>query len=413
MRQIFKDIEKGIVPGIDAFVDALSDVMPLLNELVYTDQDEVWHAEGDVHTHTDMVLEELEFILAEEAAWLDDQRRLALVLSGALHDIAKPITTKLVERNGRTCLICPNHEEKGRSYVLRTLMEMGLEKKTVLLVANLVGYHQMPNRLVRKDASEAEYRLLSRQVDPQLLYFLEKADMKGRICDDMAKNLESLELFRMRLEELDLWENEMPYEDWFEVFNENDISYARGASLMSIHDFEMKIISSPEEGLARSYRLKDGYAKLVITCGPSGSGKSSWIEALGEEWEIISLDNLRFEMTGKRSRQKDNGTVLQHARTLLKQYLSHNKNIVWDATSLRKDHRAALIQTGIKYGALVSIRAYIAPEKILYQRNSKRINPVPEKVLSKQLESYQIPSVDEAHELIFSDENGKEFFCSP
>ena len=42
MRPIFKNIEKGIVPGIDDFVDGLNDVMPLLNELIYTDQDEEW-----------------------------------------------------------------------------------------------------------------------------------------------------------------------------------------------------------------------------------------------------------------------------------------------------------------------------------------------------------------------------------
>lgn len=413
MRPIFKNIEKGIVPGIDDFVDGLNDVMPLLNELIYTDQDEEWHAEGDVHTHTEMVLEELDYILAGEAAWLDDERRMALVLAAALHDIAKPITTRIVERNGRTCLICPNHEEKGRSYVLRKLMGLGLENKVLLTTANLVGYHQMPNRLVRKDASEAEYRLLAQQVDPQLLYFLEKADMKGRICVDMDRNLESLELFRMRLEELDLWENDQPFDDWFEVFADSELSCSRDAALIAIHDYEKNIISSPEEGLARAYRLKDGYAQLVITCGPSGSGKSSWIQSLSDEWEIISLDNLRQEMTGKRSSQKDNGAVLQHARTLLKQLLSQNKKIVWEATSLRKDHRAALIQTGIKYGALVSIRTYIAPEQVLYQRNNKRKNPVPEKVLSKQLESFQVPSVEEAHELIFCDEKGEEFFRSP
>ena len=413
MRPIFKDIEKGIVPNLDDFVEALNDLMPLLNELVYTDQDEEWHAEGDVHTHTDMVLEELDYILADEASWLDDERRMALVLAAALHDIAKPITTKIVEREGRTCLICPNHEEKGRSYVLKKLLGIGLSSRLILLTANLVGHHQMPNRLVRKDASEAEFLLLARQADPQLLYFLEKADMKGRICADMERNLESLELFRMRLEELDLWENESPYEEWYDLFEENNISNSEDAVSIAIYDYEKKIICSPEEGLARSFKLKNGYSQLVITCGPSGSGKSTWIESLGDEWEIISLDNLRQQMTGKRSNQKDNGAVLQSARSLLKSLLSQNKNIVWDATSLRKDHRAALIQTGIKYGALVSVRAYIASEKVLYQRNNKRMNPVPEKVLQKQMESYQIPSVEEAHKLIFCDENGKEIFQSP
>lgn len=190
MRQIFKDIQNGKVPGIDDFIEELQDLMPLLGELIYTDQDEEWHAEGDVHTHTDMVLEELSYILADEASWLDDERRTALVLAAAFHDIAKPITTRIVERNGRTCLICPNHEEKGRSYVLNKLIGSGLSMNVILLTANLVGYHQMPGRLIRKDAGEADFRLLARQVDPQLLYFLEKADMKGRICDDKKKKLD-------------------------------------------------------------------------------------------------------------------------------------------------------------------------------------------------------------------------------
>ena len=357
MRQIFKDIQNGKVPGIDDFIDELQVLMPLLGELIYTDQDEEWHAEGDVHTHTDMVLEELSYILADEASWLDDDRRTALVLSAAFHDIAKPITTRIVERNGRTCLICPNHEEKGRSYVLNKLIGCGLSMNVILLTANLVGYHQMPGRLIRKDAGEADFRLLARQVDPQLLYFLEKADMKGRICDDKKKKLEVLELFKMRLEELDLWENFQPYVDWMTTLERSIPKNLRDAFLSSIHDFENGRISSPEEGIARSYRLNDGYSKLVITSGPSGSGKSTWIEQLDDSWEIISLDEIRQEVSGKRSSQKDNGAVLQIARVRLKELLSKHKNVVWEATSLRKDHRAALVQTGINYGAVVTIRA--------------------------------------------------------
>ena len=413
MRQIFKDIQNGKVPGIDDFIDELQDLMPLLGELIYTDQDEEWHAEGDVHTHTDMVLEELSYILADEASWLDDERRTALVMSAAFHDIAKPITTRIVERNGRTCLICPNHEEKGRSYVLNKLNGSGLSMNVILLTANLVGYHQMPGRLIRKDAGEADFRLLARQVDPQLLYFLEKADMKGRICDDKKKKLEVLELFKMRLEELDLWENFQPYEDWKTTLEQSTPTNLRDAFLSSIQDFESGRISSPEEGIARSFRLNDGYSKLIITCGPSGSGKSTWVEQLDDSWEIISLDEIRLEVSGKKSSQKDNGAVLQIARGRLKELLSKHKNVVWEATSLRKDHRAALVQTGMNYGAVVSIRAYLTPGEILFQRNAKRQNPVPGNVLSKQLESYQIPSVEEAHELIFCDENGKEFFRSP
>ena len=42
----------------------------------------------------------------------------------------------------------------------------------------------------------------------------------------------------------EVWENETPYEDWFEIFSKNDISYSRDAVLMAIHDFEKDVDGS-------------------------------------------------------------------------------------------------------------------------------------------------------------------------
>jgi predicted kinase len=413
MTPFLQKIYNGDIPEMADFVDELSVEIPLLSELMHTMQDERWHAEGDVHTHTDMVLDELRDLLAGEIAWLDDQRRFTLVLAAALHDIAKPITSRVVERGGRTCIICPNHEEKGRSSLVPQLRQLGLKPELVLEIVNLVGYHQMPGRLVRKDATDAAYFQFARQVDVQLLYYLEMADMCGRTCDDHDKNIESLELFRMRLEELELWGNDQAYEDWQLFFQEHRSEAVEESFSLAVYDFESGKINSPEEGLARSYSLQEGYPELILTCGPSGSGKSSWLKSLDESWQIISLDELRFEMTGTYENQKENGAVLQAAKETLKGHLRQKKKIVWDATSLRKDHRSALIKLAMDYGAIVTIRCYMVSSVELFERNKKRQKSIPPHVLEKQLNSMQFPELNEAHKVEFVTAGNELIFSSP
>ncbi|MCH2206400.1 MAG: AAA family ATPase [Lentisphaerales bacterium] len=413
MTPFLQRIYNGSIPEMDAFVNELKATIPLLGELMNTMQDEEWHAEGDVHTHTDMVLDELRDLLADDISWLDDERRFCLVMAATLHDIAKPITSRVVERHGRTCIISPNHEEKGRSSLVPQLLQLEIRPELVLEIVNLVGYHQMPGRLVRNDAADSAYFRLARQVDVQLLYYLELADMRGRICDDHDKNIEVLNLFRMRLEELNLWENDEPYEDWLMFFEEHAKSSFKESFSLAVYDFENGKINSPEEGLARSYSLKDGFPELILTCGPSGSGKSSWLKSLDESWKIISLDELRFELTGTYQNQKENGAVLQAAKETLKQHLRQKKKIVWDATSLRKDHRSALIKLAMDYGALLTIRCYIVSSSELYKRNKKRQKPIPEKVLDKQLTALQFPELNEAHRVEVINADNQSLMSSP
>ncbi len=61
-------------------------------------QDAKWHAEGDVWTHTKLVLHEL----AELDEWksLAPEDREILAFTGLFHDAAKPITTELDKETG-------------------------------------------------------------------------------------------------------------------------------------------------------------------------------------------------------------------------------------------------------------------------------------------------------------------------
>ncbi|MDJ0575495.1 MAG: hypothetical protein QNJ65_10060 [Xenococcaceae cyanobacterium MO_234.B1] len=86
---MINEIFEGATPSIDEFVLGLGDRINLLKEYKSTPQDGEWHAEGDVHIHTGMVLDETYKILATEATHLSEERRLSLILGALLHDIAK------------------------------------------------------------------------------------------------------------------------------------------------------------------------------------------------------------------------------------------------------------------------------------------------------------------------------------
>src|SRR5690606_42147383 len=170
-RAFIAAIEGGATPSITEFVDALGAVLPGLHELERTPQDPGWHAEGNVFIHTGMVLDALYELLATrpEAAVLDGRRRTALILGAALHDIAKPATTRAMEIKGVQRIAAPQHELQGRSELVPQLMGLGLPWELIELVTDLVGYHIAPKFLVVKAREQGSYLRLACAADPELL----------------------------------------------------------------------------------------------------------------------------------------------------------------------------------------------------------------------------------------------------
>ena len=74
-------------------------------------QDKEWHAEGDVFTHTKMVIEAL--ISLDEFKELNEQDKHILFTSALMHDIEKRSTTTEEEIEGRIRIVSPRHAKKG------------------------------------------------------------------------------------------------------------------------------------------------------------------------------------------------------------------------------------------------------------------------------------------------------------
>ena len=408
---MIEQLLKGATPTIDEFVAGLGEDIPLLKEYKSTPQDREWHAEGDVHVHVGMVLDETYKILETEATHLSKERRLSLILGALLHDIAKPLTTKEMEIQGIVRTVAPRHASKGRSYLAPKLMSLGLPYSVVETTLGLVGYHHNPKQLVTQDKTPGEYRRIARLADPELLYWLELADIRGRECRDKTQQLEYVEMYGLFAQEYQAWERfGKEYQAWREYFNRELADWNQDTRDLifnnAISRWEAGKIFSPESEIARSYSYRESFPKVVLTFGISGSGKSTWIGKNLPDYTVISLDALRKKILGSRSDQSQNSKIVHLAKEELKTLLRSNNKIVWDATNLRRDFRQQVISISRRYRALVTIVVFHCPETIYFERNRQRQHSIPEKVLIRQLQQIEFPELDEGDRIIIIDEMG-------
>lgn len=410
MNTYLQRVACGDTPTMEEWEEVLVPLLPLMEQLAFTQQDPLWHAEGDVRTHTAMVLEEMNYILQTDGEHWSAERKQALVLSALLHDIAKPLVTREQIVDGEMRIVSPRHADKGRSYLACKLIEADISCTLVHIVMALVGHHHDLKRLVVRDAPAREYRKLARLVDVELLYWLELADTRGRICADKQKEVDMVELFRLHCQEYGVWRCTAPYSEWLQelhgVLHDIDNNTRQYIAAHSIREYESGLIVSPHEAVARSWRYRQGWPQIVLTVGASGAGKSTWIHDNLMGYCRVSLDELRECVSGARSNQAENGRVLQAAREALKEHLRKKRKVVWDATNLRRDMREGIVQLAMEYHAHVTLVAFHLAESTVRKRNKQRDHAVPDNVIARQWERLEWPYAHEAHRLLHIDALG-------
>jgi predicted kinase len=399
MTPFIQSIFDGARPSLSIWIDTLGAQFPLLHELHQTPQEPEWHGEGDVGIHTAMVLDEVYKLLDGPAAHLSAEQRLALILGAVFHDIAKPLATKTIDRNGVERIASPRHARLGRSYIAVRLLDLGLSEAVYQDVLAMVGHHH-DVRDVMKEPNEWSYRKVARMVDLELLYFLEVADNLGRITVDQEGQLEILEYFKMQGEELGLWPRASAYgeihSDLAKALGNEPDRLIRKVQSTAVRELESGTIFSPGEALPRSYRYRDGFPELVLMVGLSGSGKSHYIEQHLPHHHLIALDELRDHLAGGRMNQKKNSRIFQKAKDSLKEALRKPNKIVWDATNLQLDRRRSLVRLAWDYHAYVRLVVCLTPWQTVLSRNREREFPVPDEALRKQLKAFEFPFMSEA-----------------
>ncbi len=413
LDNLFSALAEDATPSVDDFITYLGADLLWLYNLEHTPQDPEWHGEGNVKIHTGMVLDELYLLLASDAKHIVGWKRQALILGAALHDIGKTVQTHEAEIDGIRRTVSPRHEEVGRNYLAFKIMHWALPFKVMRMVLNLVGEHHMPRRLILRELKKKAYLKLSRDVDLELLYFLEVADMRGRICADLSEQLLHMEEFKLFAQEYGVWDSD--YTDGVRAvldapladLKASEKDYVFGRTLTHL---ESGKIQMAEEGISTTYEHRANHSHLVVFCGPSGSGKSTFINENYPEYALVSLDKLREKINGKRGIQKHKGEIIRQAKEELKCALREKSNVVWDATNLRRDFRESICKLGYDYHALVTLVVFLLPEVTVFKNNRNRVHVVPEEIMLKQIDSYQFPIVSEADQYLIVGEGGERLW---
>ncbi len=152
-------------------------LFPELAALVDCPQEPEWHPEGDVWTHTLLVIDEA----ARRLDGLRRRQQLAVMLGAVCHDFGKPATTAHIDGRIRSL----NHEEMGVPPATAFLDRLNIHTVDGYdvrgQVLGLVAHHLKPGMWhAAPKVGDGAFRRLARKVDLELLARLARADCEGR-----------------------------------------------------------------------------------------------------------------------------------------------------------------------------------------------------------------------------------------
>jgi predicted kinase len=347
--------------------DAMRAEYDWLDALYACPQDPVHHAEGDVGTHTRMVCEELIALPAWRA--LDLEERRTLFAAAVLHDVAKPACTK--HEDGR--ITSRGHSRRGAVMARNILWRMNVPFAQREAVCGLIRLHQVPYWLIERPDARRVAVEVSWVTRGDRLAILAEADVRGRICDDKQRLLDNVGLFAEQLAEMGCLTHPYPFAN-----DHARVLFFADASRI------------PEAPAHEAYRCD-----VIVLSGLPGSGKDHYIRHHLADWEVIGLDDVRAELGV--SPADGQGEVVNVARERARRALREGRRFVWNATNLSRQLRRMTLDLLLSYQARVTIVYREVPPEVQAAQNRGRERRVPEAVIGRMLEQWEVPDLTEAH----------------
>lgn len=335
-------------------------------------QDAQWHSEGDVWTHTKLVLHELELL----EAWptLSSHQQIILKFTALFHDIAKPLTTEVDSITKR--VTSPKHAVKGEHLTRNILRDLGCSLTTREEIARMVRYHGRPAFLLEKPEPIHEVVRHSWLLCNRLLYLFALADTRGRDTDSMTRPEENLHFWKVAAEESNCFDR--PY-----AFASDH------ARFTFFNSKQPNLHCQPHE---------DFPCQATLMCGLPGAGKDTWLARHRSDLPIVSLDDIREEMNV--SPTDNQGQVAQLAQERCRELLRSRTSFALNATNTMHQTRSRWLNLFADYGAKIEV-VYLEPSlDDLLRQNQKRNNRVPEAIINKLASRCQTPTWLEPHTLI-------------
>lgn len=170
---------RGVMPSLGIqvlFATEWIDHFPELKALRGVPQDEHWHPEGDVLTHSAQAMDAAAFMYYQ-----DDRDRVISVLGALVHDFGKSEFTQIHE-DGR--ITSHGHAAGGVDPATNFLLRIGAPAWTIAPIQNITREHMC---IVNGDPTPTTVRRLARRLAPAtMLQWMKvvEADQQGRCAHD-------------------------------------------------------------------------------------------------------------------------------------------------------------------------------------------------------------------------------------
>jgi putative nucleotidyltransferase with HDIG domain len=324
-----------------------------------------YHAEGDVATHTEMVVTALHGLA--EYADLSGYEQQILTVAALLHDIAKPICTITEDRR----ISSPRHAKVGEKMTRELLWDADFTTREH--IASLVRLHGLPLWILEKPNPYAAVISASLRTPNKWTYLLAKADVLGRICADKAQLLERVEFFRAFCIEQNCFEKPFAFANEHSKFRYFLAKSEFPADLYDDTQFQIEFLS-----------------------GIAGSGKDTYLRS--NTRPVISLDDLRRDLKVKHGDAHGQGIVIQKAYEMAKKYAAAKQSFIWNSTNLTTDMRSKLVHILSVYNPRFRITYIETSWQNIFARRS---SDIPAAALAKMIQILDMPMQTEAHEIVY------------
>lgn len=344
--------------------------IPEFKKLTETPQSPVYHGEGNVAIHTDMVCDAL--LQLPEWSLLSEKEQIILYYTALFHDVAKGFT--LTWENGVPRH--PHHSMKGafwwRQYAWKNNIDIVVRES----VASLILLHQKLFHIWNKEDYKRELFKYSSHIPLKWLTIFAKADIQGRIAPDISQHLESLDLVEIWAKEHLIWEQR---NNLSAIERVEWLRHRRG------------------DGVTPMYNGRGSLVHIMI--GLPASGKDTFVQKNFKDLPIISFDQQRVDFGLKYG--QDEGRVKQAVLQKAKILLSQKKEFVWNTTNTSFNTLDKTLELLYSYDSYVKGYVLNVDYQEHMKRNHKRDSSVSQKVIMDMADKWNIPTMNDLHEVHF------------
>jgi len=335
---------------------------PWFAVLEKTPQDKIYHAEGNVGLHTEMVYNEVANLQ------LPESDKYILALAAVFHDIAKPQCT-LIENDRVTS---PGHGRKGASKMV-ALTYTWLSPTIRQTLYHLIRLHGKPPH-AWKGKTDISLALWSQDIRLDLLLTFVLCDLRGRICQDQADMVSNIDLL------IDLAKEQNCYTTPYAFANPEAKIWGNVDRLPTL-DFVPFMVSTYE---------------VYMLMGIPGSGKSHYVTKKLSHLPEICLDDLRLEV--KEGTLEEN-QIFVEAKERCRKLLAAKEPFVFNATNITRSMRLKWLNFFYQYNATLKGIYIEPPYAKLRAQNKNRTAAVPESVIADMFTILEYPNACEFHSL--------------